>query len=96
MASTAAGGTAAAANSAKGKKAKAAAKASKGGSKVLAKTSNGTVHEVGTGYKPPAKKVEEDTRLVEANPEQTGSNYIKAQQNLPDVIPVGPSTGSGE
>lgn len=89
VASTAAGTTGAAANSAKGKKAKAAAKSSKGDGKVLAKTSNGTVHEVGTGYKPPAKKVEEDTRLVEANPEQSGENYIKAQQNLPDVTVVG-------
>lgn len=90
MASTAAGATSTAANnSAKGKKAKTAAKASKGDGKVLAKTSNGTVHEVGTGYKPPAKKVEEDTRLVEENPEQVGSNYIKAQQNIPDVVVVG-------
>ncbi len=36
-----------------------------------------------------AKKIEEDTKLVEENPEQTGENYIKAQQNLPDVIVVG-------
>jgi|SoimicmetaTmtLMA_FD_contig_101_43124_length_2660_multi_2_in_0_out_0_4 hypothetical protein len=90
VASTAAGTTGAAANSAKGKKAKAAAaKSSKGAGKALAKTSNGTVHEVGAGYKPPAKKVEEDTRLVEENPEQVGSNYIKAQQNIPDVVVVG-------
>jgi len=89
VASTAAGATSATANSAKGKKAKTAAKASKGEGKVLAKTSNGTVHEVGTGYKPPPKKVEEDTRLVEENPEQVGSNYIKAQQNIPDVVVVG-------
>ncbi len=35
------------------------------------------------------EKTEEDTKLVEENPEQTGDNYIKAQQNLPDVIVVG-------
>jgi hypothetical protein len=67
---------------------KAAGKSTKGGGKVVAQTSNGAVHQV-TGYKPPPKKVEEDTKLVEANPEQTGANYIKAQQNLPDVIVVG-------
>lgn len=73
-----------------GKKAKAkqADKANKGGGKVVAKTSNGTVHEV-TGFKPTQQKTEEDTKLVEANPEQSGENYIKAQQNLPDVTVVG-------
>jgi hypothetical protein len=101
VASTAAGTTGVVANAAKDKKAKVAAKSSKGEGKVLAKTSNGTVHEVGTGYKPPAKKVEEDTRLVEENPEQVGSNYIKAQQNIPDVVVVGgdpseaPATSKG-
>lgn len=102
VASTTAGATAAA-SSGKGSKAKGAGKSTKGGGKVVAKTSNGDVHQV-TGYKPPPEKVEEDTRLVEANPEQTGDNYIKAQQNLPDVIVVGgdpgsapaPSGGAGE
>jgi hypothetical protein len=74
----------------KGKAAKASAK---GGGKVVAHTSNGTVHEIG-GYKAPKKTVEEDTRLVEENPAQTGSNYIKAQQGLPDVIVVGGEGGS--
>lgn len=86
VASTSAGTTVA--NTAKKAKAKNVAKASKGGGKVIAHTSNGTVHQV-TGYKPTQKKVEEDTKLVESNPEQTGENYIKAQQNLPDVITVG-------
>jgi hypothetical protein len=82
-------GTAATAPAA-GKKAKAkkAAKASKGGGKVVAETSNGAVHQV-TGFKPTQQKTEEDTKLVEANPEQSGENYIKAQQNLPDVTVVG-------
>jgi len=73
---------------ASGKKAKAKATGTKEHSKVVAHTSNGDVHQV-TGYKPSKKTVAEDTHLVEANPEQTGENYIKAQQNLPDVIPVG-------
>ena len=82
----------AATNTAKKAKAKNTAKASKGGGKVVAHTSNGVVHQV-TGYKPTPKKVEEDTKLVESNPEQTGENYIKAQQNLPDVITVGGGKG---
>jgi hypothetical protein len=64
--------------------------------KVLNKTKNGTVHEV-TGYEPSKAKEEADTKLVEENPEQTGENYIKAQQNLPDVTVVGgEGTGSEE
>lgn len=75
------------------KKTKKAAGSTKGGGKVVAHTSNGDLHQV-TGYKPPKKTVEEDTHLVEANPEQTGENYIKAQQNLPDVVVVGGDPGS--
>jgi hypothetical protein len=82
-----------ASTSGKAKKAKEAKKSTKGGGKVVAKTSNGEVHQV-TGYKPPQKKVEEDTRLVEENPEQVGSDYIKAQQNIPDVVVVGGDPGS--
>jgi len=67
--------------------------ADKSGGKVLEKTDNGTVHQV-TGYEPTKAKEEEDTRLVEENPEQSGSNYIKAQQNLPDVVVVGGEGGS--
>jgi hypothetical protein len=88
VAGTSAGTAATTANAAGKGKARKAAQSTKGGGKVVAETSNGAVHQV-TGYKPPPKKVEEDTRLVESNPEQTGSNYIKAQQNLPDVIVVG-------
>jgi hypothetical protein len=60
---------------------------------VVAKTDNGTVHQV-TGYKPTKEKEEADTKLVEENPEQSGENYIKAQQNLPDVVVVGGEPGS--
>jgi hypothetical protein len=89
VASTPAGATTTASTGAKNaKKTKADKAAEKNGGKVLAKTTNGTVHQV-TGYKPSQKKEEEDTHLVEANPEQTGENYIKAQQNLPDVVVVG-------
>jgi hypothetical protein len=84
---------------AKGKKASAktakkAEEASRG--KVLNTTKNGTVHEV-TGYEPTKATEEADTKLVEENPEQTGENYIKAQQNLPDVTVVGgEGTGTEE
>lgn len=67
--------------------------ATKGGGKVVAHTSNGDVHQI-SGFKPPPEKVEEDTRLVEENPEQVGSSYIEAQQNLPDVVVVGGDPGS--
>jgi hypothetical protein len=63
--------------------------------KVLAKTHNGTVHEV-TGYEPTKETEEADTKLVEESPEQTGENYIKAQQNLPDVVVVGGEGGGSE
>ena len=35
-----------------------------------------------------------DTKLVEENPEQVGADYIKTQQNLPDVIVVGGDPGA--
>jgi hypothetical protein len=76
--------------------AKETAKKAEGHGKVLAKTKNGTVHQV-TGYEPTKATEEADTKLVEENPEQTGENYIKAQQNLPDVVVVGgEGTGSEE
>ncbi len=89
---SAAGATAAATGQTKGKS-KADKGITKGDGKVVAKTSNGTVHQV-AGFKPSAQKEEEDTKLVEGNVKQTGSTYIKAQQNLPDVIVVGGDPGS--
>jgi hypothetical protein len=75
-------------------KAKKAEEATQG--KVLNKTKNGTVHQV-TGFKADKETEEADTKIVEENPEQTGENYIKAQQNLPDVTVVGgEGTGSEE
>ncbi len=88
-----AGATTTATGTKKGKSKQAGKAVTKGDGKVLAKTSNGTVHQV-TGFKPSAQKTEEDTKLVEGNVKQTGSTYIKAQQNLPDVIVVGGEPGS--
>lgn len=88
VASTSAAAPATTTAKAKKGNSKQAKAATKGAGKVVAKTSNGTVHQV-TGFKPSAQKTEEDTKLVEGNVKQTGSTYIKAQQNLPDVIVVG-------
>jgi hypothetical protein len=70
------------------KQAKAGKAPAKGEGKVVAQTENGAVHAV-TGFKASEQKTEEDTQIVSENPEQTGDNYIKAQQNLPDVTVVG-------
>jgi hypothetical protein len=93
VASTSAGGPAASAKAQAAKSKKGGKATTKGAGKVVAKTSNGTVHQV-TGFKPSAQKTEEDTRLVESNVKQTGSTYIEAQQNLPDVIVVGGDPGA--
>ena len=85
--------TAATAASAKTKKGKESKAKDKGEGKVIAHTSNGDVHEV-TNFKASKQKEEEDTQIVAENPEQTGENYIKAQQNLPDVIVVGGEGGA--
>jgi hypothetical protein len=74
------------------KNAKAAKSKAKPEEKVVAHTENGDVHEV-THFHASEQKEAEDTHLVEENPEQTGENYIKAQQNLPDVIVVGGEGG---
>jgi hypothetical protein len=94
-AASAAPTTAAATPSAKGskKQAKAGRPAAKGGGKVVAQTKNGTVHAV-TGFKASEQKTQEDTQIVAENPEQTGDNYIKAQQNLPDVTVIGGEPGA--
>jgi hypothetical protein len=65
----------------------------KGEGKVVAQTKNGTVHSV-TDFKASEQKTQEDTQVVAENPEQTGDNYIKAQQNLPDVTVIGGDPGS--
>jgi len=91
-AATATAGTATATAAKASKDAKASKAKAKGKEKVVAHTSNGDVHEV-ANFEASAEKEAEDTKLVEENPEQTGENYIKAQQNLPDVIVVGGEGG---
>jgi hypothetical protein len=83
---------AAATPKAKRKAAKAGKAEDRSEEKVVAHTENGDVHEV-THFHASQEKEAEDTKLVEENPEQTGENYIKAQQNLPDVIVVGGEGG---
>jgi hypothetical protein len=88
-----AGATPAATPTANKKESKAEKAAEKNGGKVVAKTANGDVHQV-AGFKASQEKTEADTKVVEENPEQTGDNYIKAQQNLPDVTVIGGEPGS--
>jgi hypothetical protein len=89
---TATAGTATATTAKAKKDAKKGGAKGKGAGKVVAHTENGDVHEV-ANFEASAEKEAEDTKLVEENPEQTGENYIKAQQNLPDVIVVGGEGG---
>jgi hypothetical protein len=93
VASTNAGAAPTTAAGAKNDKQAKAGKTSRGEGKVVAQTENGTVHAV-TGFKASEEKTEEDTQIVAENPEQTGDNYIKAQQNLPDVTVIGGDPGS--
>jgi hypothetical protein len=73
-----------------GKKSAAKEATAKTTGKVLNTTKNGTVHEV-EGFEASKATEEADTKLVEESPEQTGENYVKAQQGLPDVVVVGES-----
>jgi hypothetical protein len=94
VASTGPGTAATATTAANGKKQGKASKApAKGEGKVVAQTANGTVHSV-TDFKASEEKTEEDTQIVAENPEQTGDNYIKVQQNLPDVTVIGGEPGA--
>jgi len=88
-----AGAATTASTTANAKKNAKAGKGSEKGEKVVAHTKNGTVHSV-TDFHASKQKEEEDTQIVEESPEQTGANYVKAQQGLPDVIVVGGSGGS--
>jgi hypothetical protein len=91
-AGTAGAATTGTAATAKAKAASAKKSSAKPEEKVVAHTENGDVHEV-ANFHASQEKEAEDTKLVEENPEQTGENYIKAQQNLPDVIVVGGEGG---
>ncbi len=93
-ATTAAAAPAASGATAKAKKnAKAGKAGDKGEGKVVAHTKNGDVHSV-ADFHASKQKEAEDTQIVAEAPEQTGENYVKAQQGLPDVIVVGGSGGS--
>lgn len=92
-AAAAPGATAATAAAKAKKNAKAGKAGDKGEGKVVAHTKNGDVHSV-TDFHASKQKEAEDTQIVEESPEQTGENYIKAQQGLPDVIVVGGEGGS--
>jgi hypothetical protein len=89
-------GTVAAAGTAptarKAKKDAKGGKAKKKGEGKVTHTENGDVHDV-ANFEASQQKEEEDTQIVAENPEQTGDDYIKAQQNLPDVIVVGGEGG---
>jgi hypothetical protein len=90
-----AGAVATTGSAATAQKAKKDAKGGKGKSKGAGKvthTENGDVHDV-ANFEASKQKEEEDTQIVAENPEQTGDDYIKAQQNLPDVIVVGGEGG---
>jgi hypothetical protein len=91
--SAAATTTTAAANPKAKKQSKADKAAAKGEGKVVAETKNGTVHQV-AGFKASEEKTTQDTQIVAENPEQTGENYIQAQQNLPDVTVIGGDPGA--
>ena len=90
---SAAPGTGATAGAKAKKNAKAGKASDKGEGKVVAHTKNGDVHSV-ADFHASKQKEEEDTQIVAEAPEQTGENYVKAQQGLPDVIVVGGSGGS--
>jgi hypothetical protein len=60
---------------------------------VVAKTKYGTVHSV-TNYKPSQKEIQKGTNIVNDIANETGQSYIKQQQHLPDIIPVGGNPNS--
>ena len=91
---TATSGATATTNTAKKKEKPKSAKAEKKAEGKVEQTDNGEVHTV-TDFKASKAKEETDTKLVEENPEQVGDDYIKAQQNLPDVIVVGEDASGG-
>ncbi len=61
--------------------------------KVVGKTRYGKVHDV-TTYKPTQKQIQKSTQIVNDIANSTGQSYIKKQQQLPDIIPVGGDPGN--
>ena len=60
---------------------------------VVAKTKYGTVHNVST-YNPSEKEIQKSTNIVNDIANDTGQSYIKKQQQLPDIIPIGGNPSS--
>lgn len=63
------------------------------GGKVVAKTRYGSVHKV-AGFKSTPKQEAQGAQIAQSVANTTGQDYVQQEKNLPDVIPVGPSTGS--
>jgi hypothetical protein len=63
------------------------------GGKVVAKTKYGAVHKV-TGLKTSDQQKAQGAQIAQQVAGTTGKDYVQQEKNLPDVIPVGPSTGS--
>ena len=54
---------------------------------VLSKTSYGTAHAV-SGFKPSATQLATGKQVVNKVSKEINGGYVKAQQGLPDAIPV--------
>jgi hypothetical protein len=62
--------------------------------RVVAHTAYGEVHEV-AGSKATPQQLQQDKQIVQKINRTVGKSYVKAQQNLPDVIPVPSGAGGG-
>jgi hypothetical protein len=58
------------------------------GTKVVAHTSHGAIHQV-AGLNPSQQQIQKGTQTVNQIAHQTGKSYIQQQRSLPDVIPIG-------
>jgi hypothetical protein len=71
----------------------AAAGARAGAGKVLNRTKFGVAHQA-TTFKPTKQKIASDRNVVKRLNKQVGTDYLKAQRNLPDIIVVPDNAGS--
>jgi hypothetical protein len=58
------------------------------GTKVVAHTSHGDIHQV-AGLNPSQKQIQQGTQKVNQIAHQTGKSYIQQQRSLPDVVSIG-------
>jgi hypothetical protein len=65
------------------------------GTKVVAHTSHGAIHQV-AGLNPSQAQIQKGTETVNKIAHQTGKSYIEQQQHLPDVIPIGGDGGGSQ